>query len=120
MPMENVATIVLDAKNRRVTDAIINRPGFYTVVVKSQPVGHQFTNGWLDSLDGRLGIVRELRWCFEAMAGEVLCNSAGHAIFNARQGKHDDLVLVVSLAVFGAPYENRTRVPALRGRCPYR
>jgi len=36
------------------------------------------------------------------MAGEVLCNTAGHAILNARQGKHDDLVLVVSLAVFGA------------------
>jgi len=35
MLMENVTTIVLAAKNRKVTDAIINRPGFYTVVVKS-------------------------------------------------------------------------------------
>jgi len=73
-----------------------------TVSGKSKPVGPEFTNGWLDSLDGLLGIARELRWCFEAMAGEVLCNTAGHAILNARQGKHDDLVLVVSLAVFGA------------------
>jgi hypothetical protein len=32
----------------------------------------------------------------------VSFTSAGHAIFNARQGKHDDLVLAVSLAVFGA------------------
>lgn len=32
----------------------------------------------------------------------VSFTSDGHAIFNARQGKHDDLVLAVSLAVFGA------------------
>jgi hypothetical protein len=32
----------------------------------------------------------------------VSFTTAGHAIFNARQGKHDDLVLAVSLAVFGA------------------
>ena len=32
----------------------------------------------------------------------VSFTSAGHAIFNARSGKHDDLVLAVSLAVFGA------------------
>jgi len=42
-----------------------------TISSKSQPVGPQFTNGWLDSLDGRLGIARELRWCFEAMAGDL-------------------------------------------------
>ena len=32
----------------------------------------------------------------------VTFTSAGNAIFNARQGKHDDLVLAVSLAVWGA------------------
>lgn len=32
----------------------------------------------------------------------VSFTTAGNAIFNARQGKHDDLVLAVSLAVFGA------------------
>jgi len=32
----------------------------------------------------------------------VTFTSAGHAIFNARQGQHDDLVLAVSLAVWGA------------------
>ena len=32
----------------------------------------------------------------------VTFTSAGNAIFNARQGQHDDLVLAVSLAVFGA------------------
>ena len=42
-----------------------------TISGKSQPVGPQFTNGWLDSLDGRLGIARELRRCFEAMAGSA-------------------------------------------------
>jgi hypothetical protein len=32
----------------------------------------------------------------------VTFTSAGNAIFNARSGQHDDLVLAVSLAVFGA------------------
>jgi len=32
----------------------------------------------------------------------VTFTSAGNAIFNARQGQHDDLVLAVSLAVWGA------------------
>ena len=42
-----------------------------TISGKSQPVGPQFTNGWLDSLDGRLGIARELRRWFEAIAGDL-------------------------------------------------
>jgi len=32
----------------------------------------------------------------------VTFTSLGNAIFNARQGAHDDLVFAVSLAVFGA------------------
>jgi hypothetical protein len=48
-----------------------------TISGKSQPVGPQFTNGLLDSLDGRLGIARELRQRFEAMTGGLgrLCES---------------------------------------------
>jgi len=42
-----------------------------TISVKYRPVDPQFTNGWLDSLDGRFGIARELRRCFEAMAGDL-------------------------------------------------
>jgi hypothetical protein len=32
----------------------------------------------------------------------VTFTTAGHAIFNARQGAHDDLALALALAVFGA------------------
>ncbi|GAG16116.1 unnamed protein product, partial [marine sediment metagenome] len=32
----------------------------------------------------------------------VTYSSAGHALFNARHGAHDDLVLALALAVFGA------------------
>jgi hypothetical protein len=32
----------------------------------------------------------------------VSFTTAGNAIFNARQGQHDDLVLALALAVFGA------------------
>lgn len=32
----------------------------------------------------------------------VTFTSAGNAVFNARQGAHDDLVLAVAMAVFGA------------------
>jgi hypothetical protein len=38
---------------------------------KEQPVSAKFSNGWLDGLDGRLGIARESRRCFEAMAGDL-------------------------------------------------
>ena len=38
---------------------------------KEQPVSAKFSNGWLDGLDGWLGIARELRRCFEAMAGDL-------------------------------------------------
>jgi hypothetical protein len=38
---------------------------------KGQPVSAKFSNGWLDGLDGRLGIAKELRRCFEAMAGDL-------------------------------------------------
>lgn len=75
MPMENVTTIVLDAK---------------------KPESHRRNHK-------PAGLLYSCCQVFiEAMAGEVVCNTAGHAILNARQGKHDDLVLVVSLAVFGA------------------
>jgi hypothetical protein len=42
-----------------------------TISGKSQPVGPQFTNGLLDSLDGHLGIARELRQRFEAMTNDL-------------------------------------------------
>jgi hypothetical protein len=42
-----------------------------TISGKSQPVAPHFTNGWLDPLGGRLGIARELRRCFEPMAGDL-------------------------------------------------
>lgn len=38
---------------------------------KSQSVGSQFTTGWLDGLDGRLGIARELRQRFETLTNDL-------------------------------------------------
>jgi hypothetical protein len=38
---------------------------------KEQPVSAKFSNGWLDGLDGRLGIARELRGRFEALTGDL-------------------------------------------------
>ena len=42
-----------------------------TITSKTQPVGSQFTNGWLDGLDGRLGVARELRQRFQALTGDL-------------------------------------------------
>ena len=38
---------------------------------KTQPVSAQFANGWLDGLDGRLGIARELRQRFQALTDDL-------------------------------------------------
>ena len=38
---------------------------------KSQPVSSRFANGWLDGLDGRLGLARELRQRFETLTNDL-------------------------------------------------
>ena len=38
---------------------------------KSQPVSAKFANGWLDGLDGRLGLARELRQRFETLTNDL-------------------------------------------------
>jgi len=38
---------------------------------KEQPVSVKFANGWLDSLDGRLGLARELRLRFETLTNDL-------------------------------------------------
>ena len=38
---------------------------------KQPPVPDRFTTGWLDGLDGRLGIAKELRLRFEALTGDL-------------------------------------------------
>jgi hypothetical protein len=55
---------------------------------------------------GELKIERELADAAaltrELQDFRVNFSSAGNAIFNAREGSHDDLVLATALAVFGA------------------
>ena len=38
---------------------------------KEQPVSAKFANGWLDGLDGRLGLARELRQRFETLTNDL-------------------------------------------------
>ena len=38
---------------------------------KSQPVSSRFANGWLDGLDGRLGLARELRQRFVTLTNDL-------------------------------------------------
>ena len=38
---------------------------------KEQPVSAKFANGWLDGLDGRLSLARELRQRFETLTNDL-------------------------------------------------
>ena len=38
---------------------------------KEQPLSAKFANGWLDDLDGRLGLARELRQRFETLTNDL-------------------------------------------------
>jgi len=38
---------------------------------KEQPVSAKFANGWLDGVDGRLGLARELRQRFETLTNDL-------------------------------------------------
>jgi len=38
---------------------------------RSQPVSAKFANGWLDGLDGRLGLARELRQRLETLTNDL-------------------------------------------------
>lgn len=46
----------------------------------------------------------------ELQAFQTTFSAAGNAQFGAREGRHDDLVLAVAMAVFGAEHDERTRV----------